>query len=206
MKITKEELNGKLKTKYSSKGLRKEALAKLTDIVYSQITEESTDEEIETFIEGVEPYVSIVQSEIDFVKTKKPKEGESGEQTGGAGATDTKDDDDDQTPTWAKKLFDRIDKLEGDKVSTSRKSQLDKALEGLTDAQKRGYSRMKLDSYTDEEFTAEIANITTEADELRTENTQRGVIISPPRVGGNNPQLKEAPKKEVDALADTFNL
>lgn len=205
--ITKQELKKLLKAQFANKRLTDEALDKLTDIVFAQLTEETTDEETTTLIEGVEPYVSLLQSEVDKVRTKKPIKPAAKPKKP---EIDDEGDDDDDLPKGmadllkaVKGLTEEVASLKGEKTLSSRKSALAKALEGLTDDQKKPYNRLRLDSFTDEEFEQELEGIKEDIKAVIESNVQRGVVTTPPRSGGQHERKPQEPSKELkeDVLA-----
>ncbi len=214
MVISKEDLKQRLRTLYQAKGLKDSALDRLTEIVFPRFTEQSTEDEDTAVIDGLSPYVDMLQSEVERVRTSRVqtgqnKEPKTGEQKQGAVTTanyqNQNDNNDQEAPQWATAIISRLDKLEGEKIVGGRKSQLDNVLEGLSDVQKKAYSRIRLEDYSDEDFSTELEAIKTEAEELRTQNNTKGVVTTPPRAS-NNPAPKAAAGKEVEALVDSFKI
>lgn len=183
----------------------------------------TTDEEVTSSVEGVtlqfvidsqadyRAHDATVNAVFNYEKKHGLKDGQKA--AGGESTTIEPNPKDDDTPPWAKTLIEqgktlneRMSTLEGDKVSSTRKSQLAKALEGLTEAQKKPYSRIKFDDYTDEAFVAELEDITTEADEVRSDNKRQGVIITPPRVTKSTISNEAPSKKETNEVRAAMGL
>ncbi|MGJ1360040.1 hypothetical protein ACR79K_25385 [Sphingobacterium siyangense] len=110
----KEKILSALKTKYKNLGFGDKAFSGVADFLATTVTEE---DQIETAIGGVENLLKAFQGDIDnrvntaVAKAKAEKGGnqEQPEKT-------EKTDDDDNTPSWAKKLIEKVDKLESQKV------------------------------------------------------------------------------------------
>ena len=121
--------------------------------------------------------------------------------------------DNDDMPAWAKaliegnkKLTERLDAMDKGKVTASRKEKLNKAIENLTDKQKKPYGRVSLDSMTDEEFDSFLEEVTTDAEEMAAENVAHDGAFSAPLGGSHHGSgsTKEASKDEVDAVVDAL--
>lgn len=121
--------------------------------------------------------------------------------------------DDENVPAWAKALIDgnkklteRLDAIDKGKVTASRKEKLNKAIEKLTDKQKKPYGRVSLDGMTDEEFEEFLEEVTTDAEEMASENEANENSFSAP-LGGRHEGSggkKDATKEELDAVADAL--
>lgn len=146
----KEKILAALKTKYKTLGFSDKALDGVADILSKTVTEESA---IDGTIEGVEPLLKALQGDADKRVTeavekakkeagkktatgKKPDEGSDPEGDKKAGDdNDPKPDDDKNVPAWAKALIDsnktlteKLNTLEADKATTSRKKTLEDLL------------------------------------------------------------------------------
>lgn len=85
-----------LKTKCKSFGLTKKALEELTELGSSELTDESTDEEIAAKADLLVPYAKAMQGEITR-KTRKPSAKKPSEDEG-----DGEDESDTDAPAWFK--------------------------------------------------------------------------------------------------------
>lgn len=85
-----------LKTKCKSFGLTKKALEELTELGSSELTDESTDEEIAAKADLLVPYAKAMQGEITR-KTRKSSTKKQSEDEG-----DGEDESDTDMPTWFK--------------------------------------------------------------------------------------------------------
>lgn len=85
-----------LKTKCKSFGLTKKALEELTELASSELTDESTDEEIAAKADLLVPYAKAMQGEITR-KTRKSSTKKQSEDEG-----DGEDESDTEMPAWFK--------------------------------------------------------------------------------------------------------
>lgn len=116
------------------------------------------------------------------------------------------DDDDNDTPAWAKKLMEdnaalrqRLDTIDSEKRTSSRREKLNAIIGRLPASQRKGYERTAIDTLTDEEFTSTMEAITTEVDDILKETNTAGLTFGAPRTKSQDTS-KEASKAEVDAV------
>ena len=129
----------------------------------------------------------------------------SAQQNGGAGAN--------EIPAWAKAIIDtnktivdRMNKLDEDRITATRRQQIDKLVENLPENLKKAYGRTPVDSLTDEQFTALVGEITAEVSDISTTITQKGAVFGQPSNNGgtvNNTQLTEDQVKAISARQGT---
>ena len=121
------------------------------------------------------------------------------QQNGGAEAN--------EIPAWAKAIIDtnktivdRMNKLDEDRITSTRRQQIDKLVENLPENLKKAYGRTPVDSLTDEQFTALVGEITAEVSDISTTITQKGAVFGQPSNNGgavNNTQLSEDQVKAI---------
>lgn len=120
--------------------------------------------------------------------------------------------DDDAMPAWAKSLLDankalkeRLDAMDKGKVAASRREKVNKAIEKLTDKQKKPYSRLKLDDMSDDEFDTFLEEVTADAEDMAADNDANDATFGAPlkHEGGDS---KKATDKEINAIADALNI
>lgn len=104
-----------------------------------------------------------------------------------------------------------ISNLKKGKVTETRKARLAEVLKGLKETQKKAYTRLPLDDYSDEDFESLIDEITDEVDELTKENDADGGSFGAPlggsgERGGSGSKTKEATEAEISSIVDSFNL
>ena len=127
------------------------------------------------------------------------------QQNGGAEAN--------EIPAWAKAIIDtnknivdRMNKLDEDRITSTRRQQIDKLVENLPENLKKAYGRTPVDGLTDEQFTDLVGEITAEVSDISTAITQKNAVFGQPaNVGGraNNTQLSEDQVKAISARQGT---
>ena len=209
-----------LKDRYKSMGFGDKAIESVAEYLSGSIKEES---EIETAIGGVEPLLKAFQGEADRIRTEKAaaekRLSEIEAKIKGLGGVDTKqepgkDDDDKDTPAWAKAMLkavkeqsERLDKLEAGKLSESRKQQLDKIIGQLPEAFRKPYQRIALDGMNEDEFNAFKNEVTNEVNSLVSEAKKDGAVFKIPISGkSGKPDEKEATDKEVSDVLEGMNI
>lgn len=114
-----------------------------------------------------------------------------------------------QVPAWAqalidsnKKLNDRLDKMDGERTTATRKQQLSTIIEKLPENLRKAYERTPVDHLTDEQFTSLVGEITTEVNGIVSEVQAKGAVFGKPTVtGGTGNQGGELTKEQQEAIA-----
>lgn len=135
---------------------------------------------------------------------------------------DPDDDSDDKDPTGVlaamKKMFGALEKKLDDanseiaamklgKVTETRKAKVNELIKDLTEAERRPYSRILVDSMTDEEFNAYLEEVKADAQNIAEEKAANGASFLPPlggKSGGGQP--KEPSDAEVEEVLSKMNL
>lgn len=104
-----------------------------------------------------------------------------------------------------KKLNERLDRMDSERTTTTRKSQLSAIIAKLPEKLRKPYERIPLDSLKDEEFNTLIADVTTEVDGINADMRQNGAIFTPPASAQQGSGTK-ATDAEVDAVVAKLNL
>ena len=119
----------------------------------------------------------------------------------------------DDTPALLKKLIEqnnalkeRLDAMDGEKRSQSRRSVIDGILEPLTEAQRKPYKHMRLEGMSEDDFAALQETIKGEVDELVNEQNARSTVFGRPAQTGKQPNNQQATDAEVDAVVKTMRL
>lgn len=119
----------------------------------------------------------------------------------------------DDTPEWAKALIEankslkeRLDAMDGEKRSQSRRSVIDGILEPLTEAQRKPYKHMRLEDLSEDDFSALQETIKGEVDELVNEQNARSTVFGRPAQTGKQQNGQQATDKEVDAVVKTMHI
>ena len=136
--------------------------------------------------------------------------------------SDPDDDSDDKDPTGVlaamKKMFGALEKKLDDanseiaamklgKVTETRKAKVNELIKDLTEAERRPYSRILVDSMTDEEFNAYLEEVKADAQNIAEEKAANGASFLPPlggKSGGGQP--KEPSDAEVEEVLSKMNL
>ena len=118
----------------------------------------------------------------------------------------------DDTPEWAKALIEankslkeRLDAMDGEKRSQSRRSVIDGILEPLTEVQRKPYKHMRLEDMSEDDFSALQETIKGEVDELVNEQNARSTVFSRPAQVGKQQNGQRATDAEVDAVLKTMH-
>ena len=118
----------------------------------------------------------------------------------------------DDTPEWAKALIEankslkeRLDAMDGEKRSQSRRSIIDGILEPLTEVQRKPYKHMRLEDMSEDDFSALQETIKGEVDELVNEQNARSTVFSRPAQTGKQQNGQKATDAEVDAVVKTMH-
>jgi len=113
-----------------------------------------------------------------------------------------------EIPAWAKTLIDsnktlteRLNKMDGDRLTTTRKQRLATIIERLPENLRKGYERMSVSDLTDEQFETLVTDVTGEVEAIATEAKARGAVFGKPSapIGGqaNGAELTDAQKKAI---------
>ena len=118
----------------------------------------------------------------------------------------------DDTPEWAKALIEankslkeRLDAMDGEKRSQSRRSIIDGILEPLTEVQRKPYKHMRLEDLSEDDFSALQETIKGEVDELVNEQNARSTVFGRPAQTGKQQNGQQATDAEVDAVLKTMH-
>jgi len=124
--------------------------------------------------------------------------------TGGAPA--------EEIPSWVQTILDqnktlaeRLDRIDTERTTTTRKSQLSQIIAKLPEALRKPYERISLDGLKDDEFNTLVGEVTTEVDGILSGMRQKGATFTPPATnnGGGGAKATDA---EVDAVLSKLNI
>lgn len=206
----KQKLLLLLKTLFASKGFSQKALEGLADILAPNLTEESTQEEINAAIEGIAPMTAVMQAEINrqVNEAKKPKV-EDPKPTDPVDPTPAPSD----MPDWAKALVESnkallqtVTEIKGEKVVNTRKAQLEAKLKDVSPAYKADkLADFELMTFKDDEsFGSYLSAIEQRAADFVSQEPAFGA--DRPAGGAGKPAAKEkvASKESIDAIMKTI--
>ena len=135
--------------------------------------------------------------------------GSQGGQQGGVQTVQTQQQGGDAIPTWAQTLIDsnkalteRLNKMDVDRTTATRKQQLQTIIAKLPEDLRKGYERTPVDNLTDEQFSTLVGEITTEVDGIANAIQAKGAVFGKPTVqSGTGNQGDALTKEQEEAIA-----
>ena len=111
-------------------------------------------------------------------------------------------------PAWAqaliesnKQLTERLNQVETERTTTSRKQQLSTVVSKLPENLRKPYERTAIDGLTDEQFNTLLSEITTEVDGITSSLSQKGVVFGRPTATGGTNNGTELSKEQMEAIS-----
>lgn len=217
----KKEILDALKAKFE--GVSEAILNRIADKLAKTVTK---SEDVATAVEGV-TFQQVLDSYGDSRATEATQtavsnyEKKHGLKDGKAvkgGEPETKEQPkNEDTPAWAqslidsnKALTDRLNKLETERTSTSRRKELNAIVEKLPENLRKPYERMSIDTLTDEEFATLKSDVQNEVTSISNDLQARGAVFGQPNKAktGNSGSgsNKEATDAEANAVLDKLNI
>lgn len=227
----KQKILEALKAKFP--GVNANVLNRIADKLAKTVT---TDEQVTTAIAGVtKEFIEIIESYGDSrateaqqtaVQTYETKYGlkdgqkidngggSQGGQQGGTRTVQTQSAGVEQVPAWAKALIEsnktiteRLNKMDGDRTTATRKRQLSTIIEKLPENLRKAYERTPVDGLTDEQFNTLVGEITTEVDGIVNDTRAKGAVFGRPAAqnGGSSSQGNELTKEQIEAISHRDN-
>ena len=211
-----------LKAKFT--GVSEEILGRIADKLAKTTT---TAEQVQTAVDGVtfqqvlESYgdsrateaqktaVSNYEKKHGIKDGKKVEEPKQKPAAGGAG-----EHEGDDVPAWAQALInsntqltERLNKMDADRTTASRRQQLDSVVEKLPENLRKAYQRTSVDNLSDEEFSSLLTDVTTEVEGMVSTINAKGAVFGRPAAAGagqaGNEQLTEAQIKAINKRTGT---
>lgn len=192
---------------------------KILQRVAKKLAETTTDENLTTVIEGVtfqtilDRYgdsraTEATQSAIaNYEKKYNLKDGKL------ADAPKPTEEPDNNTPEWAKQLIKvsnalstRIENLEKEKTTTSRKGEFEKIISKLPENLRKPYTRIALDSLSEEDFNTLKTEVENEVTSINDSLKVKGATFGRPSNSQHSQTEKEASDDEINAVVDKFNI
>ena len=227
----KQKILEALKAKFP--GVNANVLNRIADKLAKTVT---TDEQITTAIAGVtKEFIEIIESYGDSrateaqqtaVQTYETKYGlkdgqkidngggSQGGQQGGTQTVQTQPAGVEQVPDWAQALIEsnktiteRLNKMDGDRTTATRKQQLSTIIEKLPENLRKAYERTPVDGLTDEQFNTLVGEITTEVGGIVNDTRAKGAVFGRPAAqnGGSSSQGNELTKEQLEAISHRDN-
>lgn len=204
--MERKDILAKLKAKYSNLGYSQTDMEAFAETVEKQ-TEGQEDSLVEEAIDRMEPYLKTFQKMADKLRSEKSaaekEEATKNKKAKGAPTDEGKQTkgEDEETSVIAelKKLRERIELMEGDKIQTTRKANFEKQIANLPDPYKKAYSHINLKALSDEEYDNLLSQIAEETKDVKEVETSRRAVFKTPFAGNrNNPD--KISDKEVDEI------
>ncbi len=104
-----------------------------------------------------------------------------------------------------KGLKERLDRIDSERTTSSRKSQLSQVIAKLPEALRKPYERISLDGLKDDDFDTLVGEVTTEVDGILSGMRQKGATFTPPAASNGSGGAK-ATDAEVDAVLSKLNI
>lgn len=227
----KQKILEALKAKFP--GVNANVLNRIADKLAKTVT---TDEQVTTAIAGVtKEFIEIIESYGDSrateaqqtaVQTYETKYGlkdgqkidngggSQGGQQGGTQTVQIQSAGVEQVPAWAQALIEsnktiteRLNKMDGDRTTATRKQQLSTIIEKLPENLRKAYERTPVDGLTDEQFNTLVGEITTEVDGIVNDTRAKGAVFGRPAAqnGGSSSQGNELTKEQIEAISHRDN-
>jgi hypothetical protein len=200
----KQKLLPLLKPKMASKGFDQETLESIADLLANNLTEESTEEEINTAIDSFMPQASLMQSAINRSVNKvvtKPKPVESAKPT--ETPADPAPTTDPALLAILQELRGEIATIKGEKVVNTWKSKLEENLKEsdpkFKAATLKAFGRMKFDN--EDQFNEYLSEVSEDAKEFVAPSFQSD---RPTGSAGKPAAVKEATKEEAATVLKTI--
>lgn len=120
-----------------------------------------------------------------------------------------KEDKHEDVPSWAqsildanKKLNERLDKMDSERTTTTRKQQLDAIIDKLPDSYKNAYKRISVESMTEEEFNSLVGEINTEVEGIMADVNAKGAVFGrPARTTGGGSNDGKLTEEQLNAIS-----
>lgn len=176
-----EQILTALKTKYKNLGFGEKALSGVAAFLAQTVTEEDG---IEPAVTGAELLLKAFQSDIDARVTSAVSKAKSEQKPEQAPPAEKKPEKkDDEVPTWAKGILDRLDAFEKKEARTTLVSQAKAKLaeKKIPESFLRGRS---LELQSEAEIDNLVASIEADYTAFRQDLVNQGVIVNNPQEGG----------------------
>jgi hypothetical protein len=211
----KEKILAALKTKYSSKGFSAKTLESVADYLAATVSDENN---IDTAVTGVEPLLSVFQSETDsrvnaaVAKAKTDTQQQNNPPAGANQGNGTQNSNANQdVPSWAKQLIDAnehlqksLAALQGERITTTRQQTLNEKLKEAPEPYRnkilKDFKRMQFNS--DEDFNSYLEETEMDAKEAVQKLVDDGLGNFPKPNGSQSSSTSQTTaKSEIETWA-----
>lgn len=139
--------------------------------------------------------------------------GSQGGQQGGVQTVQTQQQGGDEIPTWAQTIIDsnkalteRLNKMDVDRTTATRKQQLQTIIEKLPEKLRKAYERTPVDGLTEEQFNTLFSEISSEVEGIVNETQVKGAVFGRPAAqNGRTNQGNDLTKEQVEAISHRDN-
>lgn len=139
--------------------------------------------------------------------------GSQGGQQGVVQTVQTQQQGGDAIPTWAQTLIDsnkalteRLNKMDVDRTTATRKQQLQTIIEKLPEKLRKAYERTPVDGLTEEQFNTLFSEISSEVEGIVNETQVKGAVFGRPAAqNGRTNQGNDLTKEQVEAISHRDN-
>lgn len=226
----KEQILAALKAKFT--GVNANILDRIAAMLAKTVT---TEEQVKTAVEGVtKDFIDVIEAYGDSratdaqqsavtnyekkhgLKDGKPAEAKQPETTTtktttAAGGDPTTNELLQQLLEQNEELTKRLNKMDGERTTASRKAELDAIINRLPENQRKGYQRISVEALTDEQFTTLKGEVTTEVETLVKEMGAKSAVFGRPvgnggKAAGASSATQEATDAEATAVVERLNI
>lgn len=211
-----KQIKARLKVLYPGVNLSNKRIEAIAAKIDAKVTEEDEIDDALSTYDEYNPFAEMAKDD-DRERLRLKKESESAKTPEQLGAEkEAQGNDpvvDPEMPAWAKALVTStqalakgLESIQGEKVTSTRKQQYEKVLEGTSDTFKvkalKDFGKMKFE--TDDEFTEFLTDAETDAADFIQEASNNGLTNQTPVRGVKiiPGKVKEASKEEVDSVLD----
>lgn len=224
----KDKLLAALKAKFQGVN------ASILDRIATQLAKTvNAEDQVQTAVDGVtKGFIDVIEAYGDSRATDAQKtavqnyEAKYGLKDGakiGSAEPAGKDNDNraegKEAPAWARALIDsnkqlteRLNKIETERTSASRKAELEGILDRLPETLRKGYQRISVDALSNEEFETLKGEVASEVEAISKEQGAKGAVFGRPTSGGKiasgnmGGNVHEATDAEATAVVDKLNI
>lgn len=223
----KEKILAALKAKFQ--GVNADILDRIAAMLAKTVT---TEEQVTAAVEGVtKDYIDVIEAYGDSRATNTQKtavlnyerkyglkDGEKVEKQSEQTLAATTKQEASETPAWAQALIDsnkqlteRLNRMEGERTTATRKAELDGIISRLPENQRKGYQRISVDTLSDEEFATLKGEVTAEVEDIVKATGARGAVFGRPTADGGKKTVssgnaQEATDEEATAVLERLNI
>ena len=111
-------------------------------------------------------------------------------------------------PAWAqtlidsnKKLNERLDKMDGERTTATRKQKLSEVIAKLPEELRKPYERTAIDNLSDDEFNTLVGEITTEVESISGSIAAKGAVFGRPAANGVKPNPNALTEEQEKAIS-----